>query len=56
MVFGTIPKDHGVLTPVTALLIELSDKITDEQKDGIRVGVRLAQCDEALSEVIEGKN
>ena len=56
MIWGTIPIDQGVLPPVATLLVELSDKVTNEKKDGRRVSVGLTHCDIAFTEVIKGND
>ena len=56
VIWGTIPIDQGVLPPVATLLVELSDKVTNEKKDGRRVSVGLTHCDIAFTEVIKGND
>jgi hypothetical protein len=56
VICSTVPVDQCVLAPVPAALRKLSHQVPDEQQDRVRVGVRLADCDEALAEVVKSQD
>ena len=56
MILGSVPEDHGVLPPCSALLAQLSDKVSDEESDDCGVCVALTQSNVAFTIVIEGQD
>lgn len=56
MVSGAVPVDYGIGSPSTILLVELFHQVTHEEKDDVRVGIRLTQCDVTITIVNEGED